>query len=944
MHRLLTSGAAVLGALLALQGSAMACDLTGHWRSTLGALDLVQTPPPPVVAQPTAGELVATGEPPQSPGQSLLAGAFDTAKGRGQLVGVLDGSMLSLRWAQPESFAAPQDAGDVAADVSVDCDSIEGGLRKGYDGDFGERFVARRVAAPATDAADYDAAKAALEQRLAASRAAHAAGDRSLFDLDALALRLGPEPEAIFAFVRDAIGDEPYAGVLRGAEGTLIAGAGNAADKALLLAALLERQGHEVRFANASLPADRLAPLLVARAATAVPAEPSPAPEQALLDAFGLTAEDLAVARNAQAEATTALAGQVAAEAADEMAFLDGLLAEASLPAAVPNPAIARAVADHWWVQLKTAEGWRDLDPTPLGALGGIAAERTLPALPPSLEHRVEIMVFIERSDGTVLSTERVGGWSLATASVMRAGLPSFRLLTLPADGVDPLTSEWSIDELRQAAKGLSADWYLGARSFQPFLLLSNGETQPGLPFDLAGDVQPEDWQLRLAHNMERSVGGGLESAGGVLDNLLGGETAAPAVSRLTAVWYEFRLIAPDGSSESHLRTLVDRLGPARRAEGVASLPDTALSDEAVKLRLATTSDLLITGGPLRPEFALWHMGESFLASAPFLEDLLDLRFGRRSFSPSLLADANRFPNELLVFDAMRQAIARRIGQTAGGALVQSQPNLLMLQQGVEVEPDGTLKAIHRFDLIDVDLVDLSAGGAGALLRRYGVEVTVLERLLLPKLLEPRCVGCLVAPGIGTDAVFEQARAGGTGFAVLSPQDQPVLAQLELTDDSKAYLAGQLAAGWWIVLPRRPVELQGERMLGWWRIDPATGATLGMMQSGAGEGVTEYIVVIVFVIAGGNVMASVSTVAMSPFDDKDQGFFGALACGFVAAICPHRFGFNLPIEHNAGDVYTCSVDSLIAGVDCPKMFKPSEPEQPMPSNHCGACGAILPPR
>ena len=46
--------------------------------------------------------------------------------------------------------------------------------------------------------------------------------DLSQVTVEARQRELGTDPESLFAFVRDAIGYEPYQGLLRGAQGTLL--------------------------------------------------------------------------------------------------------------------------------------------------------------------------------------------------------------------------------------------------------------------------------------------------------------------------------------------------------------------------------------------------------------------------------------------------------------------------------------------------------------------------------------------------------------------------------------------------------------------------------------------------------------------------------------------------------------------------------------------------
>jgi len=71
--------------------------------------------------------------------------------------------------------------------------------------------------------------------------------------LEARAKKLGAGVEPAFALVRDEIRLESYPGVLRGAAGTYLARAGNAADRSLLLARLLELKGVPARLAIGQL-------------------------------------------------------------------------------------------------------------------------------------------------------------------------------------------------------------------------------------------------------------------------------------------------------------------------------------------------------------------------------------------------------------------------------------------------------------------------------------------------------------------------------------------------------------------------------------------------------------------------------------------------------------------------------------------------------------------
>ncbi len=107
--------------------------------------------------------------------------------------------------------------------------------------------------APVTDTPLTIADLPGLDQVSDEGRAAYDSMPEADWVIDALAQQLDYDPSRAFAFVRDSIGFDPFAGVLRGAAGTLAARAGNSVDRALLLAALLGAMQVPVRFAFAEL-------------------------------------------------------------------------------------------------------------------------------------------------------------------------------------------------------------------------------------------------------------------------------------------------------------------------------------------------------------------------------------------------------------------------------------------------------------------------------------------------------------------------------------------------------------------------------------------------------------------------------------------------------------------------------------------------------------------
>ena len=298
-------------------------------------------------------------------------------------------------------------------------------------------------------------------------------------------------PIGAFEWVRDHIRYEPYQGVLRGPQGTLAARAGNSADQALLLAALLERQLVDVEFAFGE--ADEVAVDRLLEASLAGPAlridETFPA-ERFDVEGIGARAQrDFAVLRSAL-EPTGALTGGVDEE-------------------------LARADArSHTWLRIPYGTGTLDLDPTlPEHEAGDRLTETasTSPEIPDQLRHMVRLEVVLEELQGERLSEQVVLDERLDAVAASEARM--FLLFEPDLSGF-----AGAIEQV------LSGD-----ERWTPVLLL-DGERILGRPFsaggsgvDLLGDETdlPEPVSARVVATIERPDGSTQEASHLLFDRRL---------------------------------------------------------------------------------------------------------------------------------------------------------------------------------------------------------------------------------------------------------------------------------------------------------------------------------------------------------------------------------------------------------------------------------------
>lgn len=205
------------------------------------------------------------------------------------------------------------------------------------------------------------------------------------WDVDAKAQALAPGVEAAFALVRDDVRYEAYAGALRGASGAYAARAGNAIDRALLLARLLGRQHIATRFAIGTLgAADR--ERLLART----------------FESAAMTTEDRPPASG------TGLLTRVYARARHDYDIVRTSLGDRLPPVTTPSRDALRAEMNpHVWVQADIDHRWIDLDPSFADAVPGTTIatlDRTATELPAELFQRIRIAIVEEQLSETGLA------------------------------------------------------------------------------------------------------------------------------------------------------------------------------------------------------------------------------------------------------------------------------------------------------------------------------------------------------------------------------------------------------------------------------------------------------------------------------------------------------------------------------------------------------------
>jgi len=667
-----------------------------------------------------------------------------------------------------------------------------------------------------------------LERLFDALAEEHASLDRSTFDPLAALDATDGTPAGAFAWVRDEIGFVPYHGALRGSVGVLMDGTGNALDRALLLQDMVQLLGYEARLARAQL-ADPVAERLLTEAVRVSPrAQRTQDPTAAwdvdlagIAERSGVDAADLSEALDAGRSSSAALLGGLAERVGTQTAFLAGAVAGARGGDEAARARARDALADHWWVEYHDAGAWIALDPsmptaTPgeaLAAADEVVDAWTLDELPPDLVHTMRLRVVVECVvDGALQENVLV-----ETGDLIAADLVGIRLSV--AHVPSALTGSSDLDPAAFREAVLAQDrWF-------PTISLG-GESLYDLGFTAACEVGPATppW-----------LGGAVAGAADAAADVFG---ALPANETVSALFLEYVVAAPGAGTTTERRAVFDLLGASARATAAPSLTTDDDARLAWRLALLGETEVLATTGRWSDAFVADLLARGLEQQRGVIVEV-PVAIDQAAEDPTAVTSLTEQASEgaPLPSALIGLALARQVGMPP--EVYQDRIDVVNRHSQLGLDADGAIVRRQAFDFVRNDVAVLpSVPDARRLRIEQGVRDTNAETLLATVLCDQVATDsfCRTAPNPGDLLAGAPDRDGW-----LVATSEADLAPLRATwsDEALASMTADLGSGAVVVAPlNAPTPSSGERT--WWRVDPTTGATLGVGERGWGVSTAEY--------------------------------------------------------------------------------------------------------
>jgi hypothetical protein len=643
--------------------------------------------------------------------------------------------------------------------------------------------------------------------------------------------------------------------VLRGALGTLLCRAGNSLDRSLLLAALLQKAGLTTQIASGQLSPQQ-AQVLVNRlfepvkpVPSAVPGITELAPE--ISQAMGVDQAKLLQLSDQMQQYGQKQNKQLMDYADSESKYLSDLLSKAGVDAGVvtPNDQLLAEASQHYWLQYQNSNGqWVDLDSSfsdaEPGKTNAQAANTFAPdAVPEELYHHLQITLTLrvaqvnDGNDGettdTVLLDQELRVAEQQGKDIIVANIP------------DPMPDFMNA--------GTLGDTLANIRGYQAILQVGD-RAAAGKHFDLDGKVTqrltgaPE---AEVANNAG-GIGGAFGGLGGSAGNALGGAQQS-STNRIVGEWADYKLSSPSVASASPAVRNFHRdiIAPSVVQSWSASSPDnpqTTLSKvgkDALRERLFWSAELLPVTGIVAVDYAGYLATKSFSGNRATVDAIAKTAFeanSRNSISPSSRPPVS---NWLLAEGAAQ--LTHDLVRTRFPLLTSyfGTPALFAYEVSTDEISNGAYFR-HGYDIVAfAPRVTGDAASSSAEIHQAASALHLLDGVLATRL--ELALTASASRGRTTDLpfnatrVFAAAKEGGVPVVVLKPGvGLARLAGTSLPESVKAELSTTLAAGDDVVLPVRPVLLDGHQQVAWWSFEPGSGQVIGVMPGGRGQAFGEY--------------------------------------------------------------------------------------------------------
>jgi hypothetical protein len=631
------------------------------------------------------------------------------------------------------------------------------------------------------------------------------------FSPASIVLVAGNDPAELTDWVMKHIAYQPYAGVVRGAEGTLAARSGGDWDRAVLLQALLSEAGYRSRLKVAPRTPEEAGALVdgFLKGSPAVSswfagAQQSAAPSAApipLVQQFGAVPENRRLYAAEAMARTRRLVGECLDAAAGQTPrLMDSLDAKPGQSFEAWRAKLLSGAGERVEVELQTPQGARILSAAPERAppeAARLASAKSFDA-PPG-EKVAKLSIRLELTAG------EDGKPPAAPVALLSRELPlgglfcrPIRLEVVPSDDAAAA---------KPAAEWTQADWskfVAGFKDFQAILRVGD-EWEGSRVFDTSGGIHTvsADGRIEGASHVGGAVGSGFGGFG-----LGGGSSAAPkGASRLQSLVLKLELTVPGEPPQIQQRLIYGK-----------DRPD---------VTPVFTADALVMPGPVSAHASTWLLLDAVTRNAPLTTRLITSQDSRR-FEQT--ADAVRFPAMLYDWHALRLMAAHALMAAESGVTILSGPSLVL--HSTHLTMDASTHAVgtrHAMDVVfdrtmllprDADKVEQAALAN----MQFGIAATVLESELLRR----------IDPAQGTRgaySAFEDSQAAGITPIALAPGA-----------DAAAVKPAAIVA-WSIARnePGRALVFAGEGASAWWSIDPATGSTVGRGDGGEGQSAMEYL-------------------------------------------------------------------------------------------------------